>query len=274
MRLIIRHETIYRYAEPARAVIQHLRMTPRGYEGLFIRKWRVEIDADCRLDKDEDSFGNVMHSFSAEGPLAELRILVHGDVETTDGHGVIRGTIERLPMPVWQRETVLTRPSPEIIEFAHDIAGGEGGDRLATLHAINAALFRTMTFAPGETHAGTTARDAFKARRGVCQDFAHVFLAAARSLDFPSRYVSGYFLRTDTTSQEAGHAWVEIFVDSIGWIAFDPAHDLCPTDRYVRVAVGQDYLDAAPIRGARMGGEGEMLTVSIDVTQGQTIFEM
>lgn len=273
MRLSIRHETIYRYAEPARAVIQHLRMTPRSFDGLFIRRWRVEIDADCRLDKDEDSYGNLMHTFYADGPLSELRISVDGDVETSPGTGIIKGAVERQPIPVWQRETVLTHAGPAIAEFANDIASGEGGDRLATLHAINGALFRAMTFAPGNTDHGTTAEQAFAARAGVCQDFAHLFLASARHLGFPARYVSGYFLRTDTTEQEAGHAWAEAYLPGYGWIAFDPAHDVCPTDRYVRVAIGLDARDAAPIRGARMGGDGEALLVAVSVRQGPTILE-
>ncbi|MCA0425349.1 MAG: transglutaminase family protein [Proteobacteria bacterium] len=274
MRLSVNHETTYRYAEPARAVIQHLRMTPRRYDGFFIRKWRVEIDADCRLDKDEDAAGNLMHTFYADGPLTELRISVQGDVETSTGTGLVSGTIERLPVPVWQRETILTHAGAAIAEFANDIASGEGGDRLATLHAINGALFRSMTFAPGNTDHGTTAEQAFAARAGVCQDFAHLFLAAARHLGFPARYVSGYYLRTDTTEQEAGHAWAEAHVSGLGWIAFDPAHDVCPTDRYVRVAIGHDAREASPIRGARMGGDGEVLMVSVSVKQGPTILDV
>lgn len=273
MRLNVRHETTYRYAAPVKAVIQHLRLTPRGYEGLFIRKWRVEIDADCKLDRDEDSFGNIMHTFSAEGPLSELRVTVHGDVETIDTHGIVRSNLERLPLPVWCRDTPLTVASADIAEFASDIAGGEGGDQIATLHAINAALFSRMRFAVGDTHAGTRAIDAFADKSGVCQDFAHVFLAAARSIGFPARYVSGYFLRTDMHEQDAGHAWVEAFVDGIGWVAFDPANGVCATDRYVRVAVGLDYLDAAPIRGAHIGGSGETMTVSVHVSQGPVIIE-
>lgn len=273
MRLSIRHETLYRYQTPAASVIQHLRLTPRGHNGLFVRRWRVEIDAECRLDRGEDAFGNITHTFSAEGPLNEVRIAVDGDIETSDTNGLLSGALERFPLSFWQRATPLTHPCPAITEFARDLASGEGGDRLATLHALNAAIFSGMRYSVGETDTRTTACDAFAAKAGVCQDFAHMFIAAASVLDIPARYAGGYFLRTDMTEQEAGHAWVEAYVEGIGWIGFDPTHGISVTDRYVRVAVGPDYLDAAPIRGARIGGAGETLAVSVHVTQGPVIVE-
>ena len=274
MRLIVRHDTVYRYATPAQSVIQHLRLTPRGYEGLFIRKWRVEINADCRLEKAEDAYGNIVHTFTADGPLNDLRISVDGAVETFDTTGIVRASVERFPLSVWLRETPLTAPAPVIREFAADIASAEGGDRFTTLHAINAAIFRDMRFAVGDTDAQTTAASAFAAQTGVCQDFAHVFVAAARAIGIPARYISGYYARTDSHEQEAGHAWAEAYIDNIGWIGFDPAHGVCVTDRYVRIAAGLDYLDAAPIRGARIGGGGESLSVNVHVSQGPAIAEV
>lgn len=273
MRLTVRHETIYRYATPATSVIQQLRLTPRGHDGQFVRRWRVEIDADGRLDRSEDAYGNIMHVFSIDGPVHELSILVDGDVETNDADGMLTGTIERFPLLFWLRETRLTRADPAIAEFARDISGGEGGDILRTLHAINAAIFRDMRFAVGDTDATTTAAQAFAARGGVCQDFAHLFVAAARLLNIPARYVGGYFLRTDSQEQDAGHAWAEAHVPGVGWIGFDPAHGVSVTDRYVRVTVAPDYLEAAPIRGAHIGGAGETLAVAVHVSQGPVIVE-
>ena len=114
----------------------------------------------------------------------------------------------------------------------------------------------------------TTAAEAFALRRGVCQDLTHIFIAAARSLAFPARYVGGYFHRADgVTHQEAGHAWAEAFVPDLGWVAFDPTNGICATDAHVRVAVGLDYLGAAPVRGTRYGGSGETLAVTVHVEQ-------
>jgi transglutaminase-like putative cysteine protease len=127
-----------------------------------------------------------------------------------------------------------------------------------------------MRFDVGTTDATTPAAQAFALGHGVCQDHAHVFIAASRSLGFPTRYVSGYLLRSDgTVIQEAGHAWAEAHVPGLGWVGFDPANGVSPTDAYVRVAVGLDYLGAAPVRGTRYGGGEEILDVHVRVDEAR-----
>lgn len=272
MRLLVRHETTYSYATPAASIIQHLRMTPRPHEGLFVRKWRVEIDADYRLDRGEDAFGNVLHTFTADGPVTELRVVVSGDVETTDNAGVLKRANERFPLMFWMRPTRLTAACAKVQAWTNDVAAGEGGDLLSTVHALNRSLHETMEIAPGNTDTGTTASEAFEKKGGVSQDFAHVLIAAARHRGIPARCVSGYRLATGPGPQSR-HAWVEAYVQGIGWIAFDPTIGASPTDDYVRVAVGLDHLDAAPVRGAHTGGTNEILTVLVDVAQGPSIIE-
>lgn len=273
MRLRLRHETNYDYAEPARGAIQVLRLTPRNHATQFVRRWRVEIDADCRLVRDEDAYGNITHIFSIDGPIERMRILVDGEIDTTGGEGVIRGSFERFPLSYWTSETALTAPSAEIVEFANELAAAEGGDRVAFLHRLMVSIFERFTFLPGATDTATRAGEAFGRKMGVCQDFAQVFLAAARSQGIPARYVSGYFLRSDTGEQEAGHAWAEAHLNGIGWIGFDPANGVCSDERYIRVATGRDYLEAAPIRGARLGGAGESLKVQVSVYEGRALRE-
>ena len=125
----------------------------------------------------------------------------------------------------------------------------------------------TIQFDTDPTHATTTAAEAFALKRGVCQDLTHIFIAAARSLGDPARYVGGYFRRDDgVTEQDAGHAWAEAFVPDLGWVAFDPANGICATDAHMRVAVGLDYLGAAPVRGTRYGGAGETLAVGVSTS--------
>jgi transglutaminase-like putative cysteine protease len=253
--------------------VQVLRKMPRSHDGQFVKRWRVETDADCRLDRDEDAFGNITHTFSMDGPIETMTVVVEGEVDTIDKGGLISGTVERLPLGFWLRETPLTRPTPIIREFAHDVARGEGGDRLAALHALMAAVHRSIRFQVGETDAATPAADAFARQVGVCQDLAHVFIAAARAMGAPARYVGGYFLRTDLHEQEAGHAWAEAHVEGVGWLGFDPAHAVCVTDRYVRVGIGADYLEAAPVRGTRIGGGAEALRVKVSVREGRAVVE-
>ena len=134
----------------------------------------------------------------------------------------------------------------------------QADDTLPMLHALLGRIHGEMTFDTDPTHTATTAAEAFALKRGVCQDLTHIFIAAARHLGVPARYVGGYFHRADgVTQQDAGHAWAEAHVPALGWVAFDPANGICATDAHVRVAVGLDYLGAAPVRGARRGGGTE-----------------
>ena len=139
---------------------------------------------------------------------------------------------------------------------------------LNLLHLMLQRLHDSMTYDPDPTQVATTAAEAYALKRGVCQDLTHVFIAAVRSLGIPARYVGGYFRREDGMNEQgAGHAWAEAFVPELGWVAFDAANGLCATDAHVRVAVGLDYLGAAPLRGTRYGGAGEVLSVKVRVDQ-------
>jgi transglutaminase-like putative cysteine protease len=268
MRIRISHLTSYRYQTPATSVIQMLRLTPRNHDGQYVARWRIDVSTDCRLDQHDDAFGNITHSFTAEGPLSELTILVEGEVETRDTQGIVRGTVERFPPSLYLRESALTSPDADIAAFAAASRDASGGDVLKVLHHILERLHEDMTYDTDPTHAATSAAEAFALKRGVCQDLTHIFLAAARSLGIPARYASGYFRREDGVhDQDAGHAWAEAFVPELGWVAFDPANGICATDAYVRVAVGLDYLGAAPLRGTRYGGAGEVLSVKVRVAQ-------
>jgi transglutaminase-like putative cysteine protease len=272
MRIRVVHETVYTYDPPATGIIQVLRLTPRNHDGQYILRWRIEMSEDCRLDQDEDAFGNITHIFTAGGPLAHLGIAVDGEVETQDQHGIVRGAVERFTPNLYLRDSPLTAADAAIAAYAAE-QRAEGGaevaaDPLALLHRLLSRLHEDMTYDPDPTHVATTAAEAFALRRGVCQDLTHVFIAASRSLGIPARYVSGYFRRTDgTLDQEAGHAWAEAFVPALGWVAFDPANGICATDTHIRVAVGLDYLGAAPVRGSRYGGGAETLRVAVQVGQ-------
>jgi len=271
MRIRISHTTIYRFARPPKSVTQVLRLTPRNHDSQFVVEWRIEMSEDCELHQHDDAFGNITHSFIAEGPFNELTVAVHGAVETQDTHGLVQGTIERFPPVLFLRETELTRADPAIANFAEAArASACAGDTVALLHTLLRELNREMTFDTDPTHAATTAAEAFRMRRGVCQDLTHIFIAAARHLGIPARYIGGHFWRADgVTAQQAGHAWAEAYVANLGWVGFDPTNGISTTDAHVRVAVGLDYLGAAPVRGTRYGGTGETLKVAVHVEQAR-----
>jgi transglutaminase-like putative cysteine protease len=268
MRIRINHQTVYRYASPPSGVIQVLRLTPRNHDGQYVTDWRIDLSQECRLDSHEDAFGNITHTFAATGPFSELSVLVEGEVETRDTQGVVQGALERFPPTLFLRETPLTAAGPAIADYARTIRAQSAGETLTVLHALLERLHRGIVYDTAPTHAATTAQEAFALGRGVCQDHAHIFIAAARSLGIPARYAGGYFHRADgLAQQEAGHAWAEAFVPELGWVGFDPANGISPTDAHVRVAVGLDYLGAAPVRGSRYGGGAELLSVALHVDE-------
>jgi transglutaminase-like putative cysteine protease len=270
MRIQISHETVYRYRQPAASVIQTLRLTPRNHNGQYVESWRIDVSENCQLNQHEDAFGNITHVFSAEGPFSELRVLVEGEVDTQDTNGVVSGAIERFPPSLFLRETELTRLDPAIAEFAGVSRRAGDAGSLVVVHDLLGRLHDVIAYDAVPTHVATTAAEAFALKRGVCQDLTHVFIAAARSLGIPARYIGGHFHRGDgVIDQEAGHAWAEVFVSDLGWVAFDAANGICATDAHVRVAVGLDYLGAAPVRGTRYGGGEESLAVTVIVDQAQ-----
>jgi len=139
-----------------------------------------------------------------------------------------------------------------------------------TLAGIASANFKVFPIPPASrtfVMEFATAAEAFARRRGVTHDLTHVLIGAARSLNIPARYIAGYCCGGSGTAQDSGHAWAEAYVDGLGWIGFDVVNCICPTDAYVRVAVGLDALGAAPVRGTRVGLGEETLAVAIRVDQ-------
>lgn len=265
MRIRIDHETRYQYDAPVRGVNQVLRLQPRPHDGQHVISWRVDVDVDGRLRDGEDAFGNHIVRLFAEGPLQEITLSVSGEVETQDVAGVLSGLPESLPAEVYLRQTPLTRLTPSLEAFAGDVVSG-ADDRLSQLHALLFAVHREVIYDTRSTTVATSAMDAFTQKRGVCQDLAHIFIACARHLGAPARYVSGHLARDDgVIEQEASHAWAEALVPGLGWVGFDPVNNACPAERHVRVACGFDYLSAAPVRGSRIGGGTERLHVRLAV---------
>jgi transglutaminase-like putative cysteine protease len=269
MRLRIAHRIIYRYDPPAAGMIQVLRLTPRNHEGQYVVGWRIDVSADARLNAHEDAFGNLVHVFSADGPFGEFVVSVDGEVETQNTQGVVRGALERFPPNLFLRDTALTQADERIRDFAQTIRATSGGDDvLDELHGLLNRLHEGIggESDPLQTEAATAA-EIFARKRGIARDLTHIFIGAAHSLGIPARYIAGYFCADGAVEQHSGHAWAEAFVPKLGWVAFDAANCICPTDAYVRVAVGLDALGAIPVRGMRYGTGGETLAVAIKVDQ-------
>ena len=260
MLLQIDHITRYTYSEPASGIVQKLRLTPRPSDTQQVVSWRIDVDADGRLMSSTDSYGNICHVFYADRPVDGLVLHVTGTIITSDAAGLVRGCEEPMPPLLFLRTTPLTAITPALSCFAESFRRDNPID---TLHALMLGVHAHMQFEPGITDVVTEADAAFVLGRGVCQDLSQIFIATARHLGFPARYVSGHYAAPDHPEQEAAHAWAEAYVPDLGWIAFDPTHGVCATEGHVRVAVGLDSLEASPVRGSRRGGGLESLAVGV-----------
>ena len=269
MRLNIRHTTTYTYARPVAYALQQLRLTPKSRLGQSVLTWTTRVEGGIRqLDYDDQHMNQVMLvSFSGEGHTLTIRS--EGEVETADTAGVVGKHAGFAPLWYFRRSTPRTRIGQGVRAVARGL-GAEIEDPIARFHALSARIREVVAWEPGATHAHTDAEESIALGAGVCQDHAHIFIAAARHMGFPARYVSGYLMMDDRVAQEASHAWAEVHVEPLGWIGFDISNGISPDERYVRVATGLDYGEAAPVTGIHLGeAEGETLAVSIEVEQQQ-----
>lgn len=262
MRIGIRHATTYRYEETANYAVQSLRLTPSAFAAQTIESWTIKAPGIEKAATFTDGFGNQVHLITVHEKHDSITIEVDGVVETADSAGMIQGLKERAPLPLFLRETSLTEADDAVKALAKE---SSGDDQISRLHDLMARIRKQIEYRTGETHATTTASEALAHGYGVCQDHAHVFIAAARHLGFPARYISGYLWATEGEPLEAQHAWAEAHIADLGWVGFDISNGISPDTHYVRVACGLDYDSAAPVRGSRRGGGGESLSVHVEV---------
>lgn len=269
MILTVSHVTHYAYARPVRGAVQSLRLTPSRFDGQRTLDWTVAVEGGIRGGAFRDGAGDWIEGWSARGPLEEIVVVVEGRVETTDTAGILRGHREAVPPAAYLRDTATTAPDAAIDALARAAATGATGG-LDMAHRLSASVADRIAYRPGATEAATTATQALALGQGVCQDHAHVLIAAARAAGLPARYVSGYlFADADGRPHEAAHAWAELWVEGLGWIGFDPANQSCPDERYIRIGSGFDAADAAPIRGVATGAATEQMKVEVAVGAAQ-----
>lgn len=264
MRLKIHQSTQYSFDEAPSFGLQQVRMTPKTSHQQRVISWDITVVGGRKELSFEDHHHNVTELVSFDNSGTSLELLCEGEVELSDALGVVGR--HRGPTPLWlyRKVTPRTEAGPGVRNL---VQGVETGDLLDALHSLSARICDAVAYEVGASHPYWTAEDAIQAGTGVCQDHTHIFLACARRLGLPARYVSGYLMLDDRSSQEAMHAWAEAYVPDLGWVGFDVSNAISPDTRYVRVATGLDYSDAAPVSGTRIGGAGEQLDVQIDVAQ-------
>ncbi|HEX4215946.1 MAG TPA: transglutaminase family protein [Candidatus Dormibacteraeota bacterium] len=264
MRLEIVHETRYRYPGMVREAHMALRMRPLDGAGQRVLHHQVELGPKTHVRRFVDGFGNHVHTFDQLTAHDHLDVISRATVET--------GVAGRPRLnPVWPADLLLFRSpvveTARVRRLARDVTAAAGTVEEAVLQRLTDAIAARLTYRQDSTTISTDADEVLRHGYGVCQDFAHVFIAAARFLGVPARYVSGYVHTGGEAPVEgASHAWAEAMVPGAGWTPFDPTHPSLAHDHYVRVATGRDYQDAAPTRGVYIGPPGSDLRVSVVTT--------
>jgi transglutaminase-like putative cysteine protease len=276
VKLDVLHRTRYRYAEPVRDSFNELRVRPVNAEHQDCERFLLRVLPPVRLRHYLDLHANHVNFFELHEPHTSLEIECRSRVTTRspppvagDAFPMARaGECARMERcHEYLQRSRFVDPSPEAWRLAVDATMEHGGLWEAAM-AISRSVFRSIAYEPGTTNAQTPSADVLRGRRGVCQDFAHAALAMCRSLGIPARYVSGYLYngpREVLRGAQASHAWYEVFVPGVGWRGLDPTNDQPTDERYVRVAVGRDYADVAPVQGAYRGTADQELSVEVDV---------
>lgn len=268
MRLKISHTTSYTYDVPVHYALQQLRLIPRSGHGQVVKWWETRITGGTRQVSFDDQFVNHTELVKVDDGATQVEIVSEGEIEIEDNAGIIGQHQGFVPLWLFRGSTPLTAPGNQVRSLAARVRDEtEDADQITQLHALSAAILAEVAYETGQTEADTTAEMALSAGHGVCQDHAHIMIACARHLGYPARYVSGYLMMEDRVDQDATHAWAEVWTDHLGWVGFDVSNSICPDARYVRVATGRDYRDAAPILGLRQGDGKEKLHVALQVQQ-------
>jgi transglutaminase-like putative cysteine protease len=282
----ILHRTVYRYQNPVERSAHLLRLFPVHDRLQSVHRSEIIASVQGQQRDFEDVFGNRVRRLLVDTPFTELSIEARSDVELFEVDPLdfrparVRSTIPLVWMP-WQRQILAPFLLPpelpeselaELTDYAMSFAHRNDYELLETLLDLNATIFGEYTYQQGMTSLSTSAFDVFVHRRGVCQDFANLFICLARLIGVPARYVCGYLYtgpKADNARMaEASHAWVQVYLPEVGWKGFDPTNGVLTQTHHVRVASGRNYIDATPTSGTLyVGGGGETLSVEVVLSE-------
>jgi transglutaminase-like putative cysteine protease len=270
MRLSVHHITRFEFDQPSGHSIHDVRLTPKPATGQRVLSWR--IDGPGKRSDWVDGHGNQVTTFSVAARHDAIEIAVAGIYDYSGADQWLRyGDMPTLPAPFWLRNTGFARHDPSFDPVIKGLAerAADPTERVTALHELMERVGGRIAYKSGVSTVDTTAAEALARGAGVAQDSAHVFIACCRRLGVPARYVSGY-LRNDDPDLHVGrtsHSWAEAWVPGLDWVGFDPTNGISPRGDSLRVAIGLDYHDAAPVSGRRVGfGDAKMsVTASVRV---------
>lgn len=275
-RIRVVHTTGYRYESPVTQSYNEARLTPRSDRRQNLVVSRLETTPATRSYRYTDYWGTAVTSFDLHAPHTELKIVSSAVVET----GAVTPPVDEAGWADLRSSTVLDRYS-EYLEWTDyvprnsELAGiarglRKGRSPVEAVLAVSEWVHDKLTYQRGTTGVHSSAVDAWEAREGVCQDYAHLTLAMLRAIGIPSRYVSGYLhtkanARIGETVSGESHAWIEAWTG--GWWGFDPTNDVEIGPRHIWVAMARDYADVSPLKGTYTGGAASAIEVSVDITR-------
>jgi transglutaminase-like putative cysteine protease len=268
MRYEVRHVTRFRFEEPCSYSIHQSRLTPRPGESQRLLSWEVRTPGRGRDWR--DGYGNLVRVFSLVEPHQEIEIAAQGVFEWIESGQdyLVFSEPESLPPGYWLRNHGLARHETTIDALVADLKdqSEKPDERVPLLHELMRRVAGRLEYRVGATTVDASAAEALERGAGVCQDFAHLYVACCRALGIPARYASGC-LKQDGTPHVSrlGHAWAEAFVPNLGWLGFDSANGICATGEYLKLGVGLDYAEAAPVTGRRIGGGEAAMDVDVQV---------
>jgi transglutaminase-like putative cysteine protease len=283
MRYTIRHITRFTYDTPISESVMEVRMQPRSDGLQRCLHFVLMTSPGARIMLHQDHDGNTVHHFDIPARHSRLTVTADALVESEEPQPLAH----QLGPDAWPRldaiaasgehwehlaPSLFARTGPALQEFANEIRLERGHDPLVTLRWLMGEMYARFEYSPKSTRVDSPIEEALAARRGVCQDFAHIFITLARSLGIPSRYVSGYLFRdaarAHRSSDGATHAWAETLLPDVGWVGFDPTNNLVADERHIRVASGRDYADVPPTRGVYKGTTAVRSELSVAVQVG------
>ena len=265
MKLEIVHSTRYRYSAPIAETVMEVRLRPMDGNGQRCVDFRLELSHGVDSRTYVDGYGNHVQYFNLVRPHSGLSVVSRSLVETglepdTDpGEDLVQDFL-RFRSPVTEVEGVRE------LARRHPIADPASPAAIeAALDELTQTISREFAYETSVTNVYSAVDDVLALKAGVCQDFAHLFIAVARTMGVPARYVSGYIHlpKWGKRAQTASHAWAEAWIAGRGWVGFDATHPVRTTPHHVRLAVGRDYTDAAPTRGVYVGSANSAMTISV-----------
>jgi len=272
MKFEILHRTHYTYASPVKESFNEVRLQPLSNERQTVESFLLRVHPTTRLRHYHDFYSNCVHHFEIPEPHTALSIESRLRVTTQGNHllplDARPAKIARLPESLQHERCYDFLQSSRYVELTPEtwraaVDATQGADDVwQTALRLMGQVYGTLSYEPNSTHVHTQMRDVLAQRRGVCQDFAHVMIGLCRSLQIPALYVSGYLA---TQAASATHAWTEVFVPGMGWQGLDPTHNCQPDETYVKIGVGRDYADVAPVSGTYKGKPDRTLSVEVKI---------